>query len=545
MKRVLLVLLLLLNVCAAHGGTALVVIRGDSSQAQAVIGIDSDTGASVFRITGVAPELLAHADGFTVLSNAADGSAIVQMSHFDARSVQPSGSVSFSAARLPPIDPWPSARTSAVDSGGQRIAMLEIGEQDVTTAVRTLASGEPQTRFTVPKALWSIAIPIVLWTADDSGIAVIDTVTGSGTMFSLSPGVEPSTFNLYGENRPNPGTFQVLAVRAGALNVLTNNGQLLMATFPALQVDPASWQRVSLWTGARNVGTAALSNNGRFIAIPHFAVGQSAVDGTTNLQIVDLIEPTKQRLLVTQTRFASAAISDSGLSGVVCGLDGAIAIIDARNGRTTATHKATSAAFALGFTEAAAPAPAQRAASAEGMSEAAASQGSVRWIAAAGVAALVPVLRTPSQGSVRRDQAQVRRLRSGAAGVQGFSARLPSAGEGRGRRDALLGQARRLLGDAAGDLRQPGPARPGFLYSDGRALRARHEEVSACLEDAAVAKAVDVDASYGSSIGVSGTPSFFVGRLRNGAILDAVKLSGAQPLAAFESRLDELLRAAN
>ena len=50
-----------------------------------------------------------------------------------------------------------------------------------------------------------------------------------------------------------------------------------------------------------------------------------------------------------------------------------------------------------------------------------------------------------------------------------------------------------------------------------------------CLDSGKYAKDIQADSSYGQSIGVSGTPSFFV----NGK-----QLVGAQPYSAFQAAID-------
>ena len=52
----------------------------------------------------------------------------------------------------------------------------------------------------------------------------------------------------------------------------------------------------------------------------------------------------------------------------------------------------------------------------------------------------------------------------------------------------------------------------------------------------------DIDKQFqeGSAVGVTGTPSFVVGRVSDGK-LDGVRLVGAMPFAAFDSKLKELL----
>ncbi len=53
--------------------------------------------------------------------------------------------------------------------------------------------------------------------------------------------------------------------------------------------------------------------------------------------------------------------------------------------------------------------------------------------------------------------------------------------------------------------------------------------------------ALDRDLAEGRSAGVSGTPTFLLGRL-NGGRLEGVRLVGAQPYPAFASKLDEALK---
>jgi len=63
-----------------------------------------------------------------------------------------------------------------------------------------------------------------------------------------------------------------------------------------------------------------------------------------------------------------------------------------------------------------------------------------------------------------------------------------------------------------------------------------------CLEDPNQGKEVDADLAYGLSLGVKGTPNFFVGRLDGKQIVDAKQISGAQPLAVFERTIDSFLK---
>ena len=71
------------------------------------------------------------------------------------------------------------------------------------------------------------------------------------------------------------------------------------------------------------------------------------------------------------------------------------------------------------------------------------------------------------------------------------------------------------------------------------------EKLGDCAADSDVAAAVSQDRTYGKSIGVSGTPVFFIGRLQNGKLVDPVKISGAQDYAVFSRSLESLLKKAS
>ena len=62
---------------------------------------------------------------------------------------------------------------------------------------------------------------------------------------------------------------------------------------------------------------------------------------------------------------------------------------------------------------------------------------------------------------------------------------------------------------------------------------------SACLESGRHAEKVKSSAALAASIGISGTPSFVVGRSK-GDMADGVKIVGAQPFAMFDQKLKEL-----
>jgi len=64
---------------------------------------------------------------------------------------------------------------------------------------------------------------------------------------------------------------------------------------------------------------------------------------------------------------------------------------------------------------------------------------------------------------------------------------------------------------------------------------------NACLDEGRHAKVVDEDERAGASIGVTGTPTFVVGKTRPDGTLEGVRLVGAQPASAFRRAIDALL----
>lgn len=61
-----------------------------------------------------------------------------------------------------------------------------------------------------------------------------------------------------------------------------------------------------------------------------------------------------------------------------------------------------------------------------------------------------------------------------------------------------------------------------------------------CMESGRLLAAVEEDMEQGRAAGVSGTPTFVIGRLLNGR-LEGIRLVGAQPYILFAARLDAML----
>ena len=62
----------------------------------------------------------------------------------------------------------------------------------------------------------------------------------------------------------------------------------------------------------------------------------------------------------------------------------------------------------------------------------------------------------------------------------------------------------------------------------------------ACVESDKYRADIDRDLAEGQAIGVTGTPSFVLGRT-GGDRVDGVRLVGAKPYAVFDAKLKELL----
>lgn len=63
-----------------------------------------------------------------------------------------------------------------------------------------------------------------------------------------------------------------------------------------------------------------------------------------------------------------------------------------------------------------------------------------------------------------------------------------------------------------------------------------------CLDGAKFGGGVQKDVDEGASVGVRGTPAFFVGRSRGAGPIDGLLISGARPLNDFRQEIERLLR---
>ena len=83
---------------------------------------------------------------------------------------------------------------------------------------------------------------------------------------------------------------------------------------------------------------------------------------------------------------------------------------------------------------------------------------------------------------------------------------------------------------------------PELFPELARRLGLDGESFLACLSQPEAQKEVEGDIAYGQGVGVQGTPTFFIGRLKEGQLVNPQRLTGAQPFSAFSEAIDTLLK---
>lgn len=78
---------------------------------------------------------------------------------------------------------------------------------------------------------------------------------------------------------------------------------------------------------------------------------------------------------------------------------------------------------------------------------------------------------------------------------------------------------------------------PEFYGQQADSLGLDKSSFVACLADSNSAASVNKDLQYGESVGVRGTPTFFIGRVEDGKLVDATRIVGAQRISAFDTVL--------
>jgi hypothetical protein len=103
---------------------------------------------------------------------------------------------------------------------------------------------------------------------------------------------------------------------------------------------------------------------------------------------------------------------------------------------------------------------------------------------------------------------------------------------------------RRRPGQVLGAAPRARPQRPPALarvhHEHGGNPRARRQRLDPCIDSNRDVAQINKDTQKGQSVGISGTPSFVIGRTQ-GDGLDGVRVVGAMPCAALEARINEFL----
>ena len=81
-----------------------------------------------------------------------------------------------------------------------------------------------------------------------------------------------------------------------------------------------------------------------------------------------------------------------------------------------------------------------------------------------------------------------------------------------------------------------------FYLASARELKLNLARFERCLSDPNQMNEVMRDARYGSSLGIRGTPAFFIGRIEGEKIVDVSVVVGAQPYQAFSRAIDQALQ---
>lgn len=79
------------------------------------------------------------------------------------------------------------------------------------------------------------------------------------------------------------------------------------------------------------------------------------------------------------------------------------------------------------------------------------------------------------------------------------------------------------------------------LPDHAKAVGLDMDKFTACLDSSRYAEKVKTSAALAGTVGISGTPSFVVGRSK-GDMVEGIKLVGAQPFATFDQKLKELAK---
>jgi protein-disulfide isomerase len=80
------------------------------------------------------------------------------------------------------------------------------------------------------------------------------------------------------------------------------------------------------------------------------------------------------------------------------------------------------------------------------------------------------------------------------------------------------------------------------LYDIGSKQGLNATQFKSCVESAKYKDEIEKDAQEGSAVGATGTPTFFIGKSSADGKIQGKRIVGAQPLAAFQTEIDALLK---
>jgi protein-disulfide isomerase len=80
-----------------------------------------------------------------------------------------------------------------------------------------------------------------------------------------------------------------------------------------------------------------------------------------------------------------------------------------------------------------------------------------------------------------------------------------------------------------------------YYLSSAKRLGLKPKKFEKCLSDRSQMDEVTRDTRYGASLGIRGTPAFFIGRVDGEKIVEVTPVIGAQPLSAFTRAIDQAL----
>jgi protein-disulfide isomerase len=83
---------------------------------------------------------------------------------------------------------------------------------------------------------------------------------------------------------------------------------------------------------------------------------------------------------------------------------------------------------------------------------------------------------------------------------------------------------------------------PALFTELAESLELDSQAFATCLDDPAQKEEVEKDLAYGQSVGVRGTPHYFIGRIEGDELVEVKRVSGAQSYQAFANVIDSLLR---